>query len=525
MTSVDQTPAWQELLKHRDHLKAGHLRDLILADPKRLQTCAIACGGLRLNYALQFVTPKTIELLAKLAHQQKLEHMRACMFAGEKINSTENRAALHTALRQKGNQPVKVDGRDVILEIHATRRRMAEFANGVREGKYKGTTGKAIRHIVNIGIGGSDLGPRLAVKALAPYAKGPTAHFVANADAFELLSVLEHLDPGETLFIVVSKTFATQETLLNAKTARRWLVDKLGEAAVGKHFVAVSANQKEAEKFGLPADHLLPIWDWVGGRYSLWSAVGLAIMLAIGPENFGEMCNGAAAIDEHFSKAPLAENMPVVLALCEIWNRNFLDARTRAVLPYSERLRDLPRYLQQLEMESNGKTVTRGGAKIDYTTAPIVFGDCGTVGQHSFHQLLHQGSDSVPADFIGVVSDDLAHPDHHRALIANMIAQAGALAFGKTHASSPHDVYAGGRPSNIILLDRLDPHNFGMLIALYEHKVFTEGVIWELNSFDQPGVELGKQMASTLEAGKASSGPQSDFLAKLYDSASHAKKI
>lgn len=524
MVGLAQTSVWQELLQHREQLQKTHLRDVILADPARLEKCVIACQGLRLNYALNFVAPKTLELLVKLAAQQKLEDARARMFCGEKINNSENRAALHTALRQKSDQPVKVDDKDVIPEVHAVRKRMAAFSNDVREGRRVGATGKRYRHIVNIGIGGSDLGPRLAVKALTPFVKGLTAYFVANADAFELLNVLEHLDPAETLFVVVSKTFTTQETLLNARTARQWLAGKLGDVAVAKHFVAVSANQMETEKFGLAANHLFPIWDWVGGRYSLWSAVGLSIMLAIGPENFDKMCDGAAAMDEHFSKTPLAENMPVLLALLGIWNRDFLGTHARAVLPYSERLRDLPRYLQQLEMESNGKSVTRDGVTVDYATAPVIFGDCGTVGQHSFHQWLHQGTDIVPADFIGVSADDLGQPDHHQALLTNMVAQAGALAFGRPQASVPLEVYAGGRPSNLILLDRLDPYHFGLLIALYEHKTFAEGVIWNLNSFDQPGVELGKQMARALAAGNPPEDKEAAFLGRLYETSSGGAK-
>ena len=524
MTNLTQTPLWQELLRHREGLEASSLRDLVLADPQRLESFEITCAGLRLNFALNFVTPKTIELLAKLAMQQKLDDERARMFHGEKINVSENRAALHTALRQKSGQPVLVDGHDVMPDIRAVRRRMVELARDVREGRWLGATGKPIRHIVNIGIGGSDLGPRLAVKALTPFAKGPALHFVANADAFELLSVIEHLDPAETMFLVVSKTFTTQETLLNAQTARRWLTDKLGDPAVAKHFIGVTGNRKEAEKFGLNPDHLFPVWDWIGGRYSLWSAVGLSIMLAIGAEHFESMCDGAAAMDEHFRTAPFERNMPALLGLLGIWNRDFLKMSALAILPYAERLRDLPRYLQQLEMESNGKTVMRYGSPVGTATAPIIFGECGSVGQHSFHQWLHQGSDTVPADFIGIVEDDLHRPGHHRALAANMVAQACALALGRQAASSPHDIYPGGRPANLLLLDRLDPFHFGLLIALYEHKVFTQGAIWNLNSFDQPGVELGKQLARALEAGKPAADKEGLFLERLFQKALTSSK-
>ena len=480
----------------------GILRDIVLGDPQRLDNCEIACracGSITRSISSR---RKRSSLLVKLAQQQKLEDARDACSAARKSTSPKTARRCIRRCGRKGNKPVMVDGRDVMPEIRAVRRRMAQFAKDVREGRWKGATGKPIRHIVNIGIGGSDLGPRLAVRALAPFAKGPKVHFVANADAFELLSVIEPLDPAETLFVIVSKTFTTQETLLNAQTARRWLADKLGETAIAKHFVAVSVNRGEVEKFGISADNMFPIWDWVGGRFSLWSAVGLSIMLAIGPEHFEKMCDGAAAMDQHFLTQPFTQNMPVLLALLGIWNRDFLGCTSQVILPYSERLRDLPRYLQQLEMESNGKSVTRDGKPTGCATAPVIFGECGTVGQHSFHQWLHQGIDRVPADFIGIATDDLNEPAHHQALLANMVAQAGALAFGKPQAPSPHDIYPGGRPSNLILLDRLDPYHFGLLIALYEHKTFTEGVIWNLNSFDQPGVELGKQMAKGLEAGK-----------------------
>ncbi len=386
----------------------------------------------------------------------------------------------------------------------------------VREGIRKGATGKPIRHVVNIGIGGSDLGPRLAVKALSRYASGPQVHFVANADAFDLVSVIGGLDPAETLFVVVSKTFTTQETLLNANTARKWLVDRLGEKAVAQHFIAVSVNEAEVKKFGIDTQRMLPMWDWVGGRFSVWSAVGLSVALAVGMDHFEKMLEGAAIMDEHFLNAPLAQNMPVLMALLGIWNGNFLGAQAQAILPYSERLRDLPRYLQQLEMESNGKSVTRDGHMADYATAPVMFGECGTVGQHSFHQWLHQGSHPTPADFIGVVEDDLTLPEHHRAMQSNMAAQACALAFGQD-ADIPQEKYPGSRPSNILMLDRLDPYHFGMLLALYEHKVFVQGVVWNINSFDQPGVELGKRLAKGIATGATSKNAQGELMARFYE--------
>jgi glucose-6-phosphate isomerase len=522
--ALTATPAWKELARHRDELKATSLHEVVLGDPARLAHCQIACEGLRFNYALNFVTPRTIELLAKLAAQEKLESWRARMFAGEKINTGENRAVLHTALRQKGDTPLMLDGRDVIRDVRSVHERMAKFALDVRAGKWTGATGKPIRHIVNIGIGGSDLGPRLAVEALALQASGPSVRFVANADVFELLPAIKNIDPAETLFLVVSKTFTTEEALLNARTARQWLIEKLGDKAVVRHFIAVSSNVGEAEAFGIAPANIFPMGDWVGGRFSLWSAVGLSVMLAIGPENFQRMCDGAFAMDEHFRTAPFAQNMPVLFGLLGVWQRNFLSSSARAVLPYSERLRDLPRYLQQLEMESNGKTVMRYGKPVDFATAPIIFGECGTVGQHSFHQWLHQGSDIAAADFIAVAEDDLGHAAHHKALLANMAAQATALAFGRTDAHEPQKIYAGGRPCNLLLLDRLDPYRFGLLIALYEHKIFVEGAIWGLNSFDQPGVELGKQLVRGLAAGTPPQGKDEAFLAELFRLASGSTK-
>ncbi len=524
MTGLAQTPLWQELARHRDELKSTSLRDLVFAVPGRLENFQISCGGLRLNYAFAAVAPKTIELLAKLAAQQNIEAARAGLFRGDKANTTEKRAALHTALRQKTDAPVMVDGHDVIPEIRAAQKRMAQFADDVRSGNYKGATGRPIRDIVNIGIGGSDLGPRLAVKALAPFASGPRVHFVANADAFELVSALKDCDPASTLFLVVSKTFTTEETLLNARSARQWLVEKLNENAVSQQFIGITGNEAAARKFGIAPENIFPVWDWIGGRMSLWSAVGLAAMLAMGPKHFAAMCDGGAAMDEHFFAAPPAQNMPILLGLLAVWHRNFCGMRAHAVLPYGERLRELPRYLQQLEMESNGKSVTREGKPVDYETAPVIFGECGSVGQHSFHQWLHQGSDIASSDFIGVAADDLGKPDHHRALAANMVAQAGALAFGNVDAKSAFAICAGGRPSNLILLDGLDPYHFGMLLALYEHKVFVEGAIWGLNSFDQPGVELGKNLARGLEAGKPPQGQEEAFLAQLLGLASTSTK-
>jgi glucose-6-phosphate isomerase len=519
--SITSTPAWQALIGHRDALRKKGASFIDRHDTARLKKFDIAFNGLRLNYALQNLTAETIPLLLALARQQNVEGWRARMFAGDKINSTENRAVLHTALRCRDDKPILVDHLDVMPEIRATQNRIAAFVDDVRSGAWKGATGKPFRTVVNIGIGGSDLGPRLAVQALKPFVTGVDMHFVANADAFDIEGVLQKIDPAQTLFVIVSKTFTTQETLLNASTARRWLTEKLGETAVARHFVAVSVNRAEVEQFGIRAENMFPMWDWVGGRYSLWSAVGLSVALAIGNDAFRDLLAGAAAMDAHFVSAPLDANMPVMLALLGIWNRNFLESQALAILPYCERLRDLPRYLQQLEMESNGKSVTRGGIRVDYGTAPVLFGECGTVGQHSFYQCLHQGSDAIPADFIGVARDDLSLPDHHNALLSHLAAQMGALAFGQTNVPTPHDIYLGGRSSSLILLDTLDPVRLGMLLALYEHKTFVQGIVWDINSFDQPGVELGKRMAKRLENAPFPSvrdDQEADIVADLYRS-------
>lgn len=508
-------PEWQALAKHRDVLIMQRLSALVLGDPKRLENSILSVGGLKLNYALNYVTPETLGLLSKLAAARSVEAWRASMLRGDKINSTENRAALHVALRQSSDTPVVVDGQNIIPAIRSMQQRMTDFATALRDGRCTGVTGKRIRQVVNIGIGGSDLGPRMAVLALAPYCNGPETHFVANADAFELSRLFKKLDPAETVFVVVSKTFGTQETLLNAKTARAWVAEQLGEVAIAKHFVAVTTNHKAAVDFGILSEHIFPMWDWVGGRFSLWSAVGMAIMLSIGQENFSQLLRGAEAMDQHFIQAPLEKNMPVLLAMLGVWARNFLGRAAHAVLPYSERLREFPRYLQQLEMESNGKSVGRDGKAVDVVTVPILFGEPGTVGQHGFHQWLHQGSNIISADFIGVTKDDLGYADHHQALLSNMVAQAGALAFGQTEAAEPHNIYPGNRSSSILMLDELTPFNLGALLALYEHKVFVQSIVWGINPFDQPGVELGKRMARDLSLG-LSVDPRNNFLSALY---------
>jgi len=501
-SALTELAVWKELRTHQEKVRCARLASLFKHDAKRGERFTIGLPGLTADFSRNHLTDETLGLLIKLAEAREVEDWRARMMRGWKVNTTEGRAALHTALRARTDAPVLVDKSNVIPDVRDVQRCMESFAGDVREGRWLGATGKAITDVVNIGIGGSDLGPRLVAGALRTFAKGgPRAHFAANADAADLMGVLEGVDPATTLFIVVSKTFTTQETLLNASTARQWLVDKLGPEAVARHFVAVSTNLRAVGAFGIAPENVFPMWDWVGGRYSLWSAVGLSIVLAIGWSNFKALLDGAAAMDEHFSITPAARNMPVVMALTGIWYRNFWGLGCQAILPDSERLRDLPRYLQQLGMESNGKSVTREGAAVDYATAPAIIGECGTIGQHSFHQWLHQGTDVTPCDFIGIREDDLGQPEHHKVLLANLRAQAEALMLGAQEADS-HRTNPGNRPSTILWLDRLDPRGLGMLLALYEHKVFVQGVIWGINSFDQFGVELGKKLAKEIPVSK-----------------------
>lgn len=493
-----QTKAWAKLQAHYEKMKATRLDELFAADPDRASKMTFSVGGLDADLSRTHVTQETLSLLLDMAREQNLEQWREAMFAGQKINNTENRAVLHTALRSERNEPVFVDGSDVMVDIKALHARLESFVESVRDGRWLGATQKPIRNIVNIGIGGSDLGPRLVVGALRALATGPRVHFVANVDAADLQDVLSGLDPETTLFVIVSKTFTTQETLLNARTARTWLTDALGEAAVARHFVAVSTNRAAVEAFGIDADNnMFEMWDWVGGRYSLWSAVGVSIALAIGWLKFRRLLGGAALMDEHFRTTPLEKNIPVLMAVTGLWYRNFWGTSALAILPYSERLRDLPRYLQQLDMESNGKSVTRDGDAVDYATGPILFGECGSVGQHSFHQWLHQGTGFVLADFIGIRADDRNQPEHHTVLCAHMKAQVQALQTGRVGKDAAR-TNAGNKPSHVLWLERLSPMNLGILLALYEHKVFVQSVLWGINAFDQFGVELGKQLAGEL---------------------------
>jgi len=497
MTKPTQLDVWQKLHAHYEAVKDTTLDALFTQDPSRAGRMTLKIQGLSADFSRTHVTPETMAMLVSLAKAQKVEEARAQMFAGEKINNTEGRAVLHTALRATLDTPITVCAQDVVPDIRALHEKMATFVADVREERWLGATGQPIRHVVNLGIGGSDLGPRLVTSALRAQASGPQVHFVANVDAADLLGLLGHLDPATTLFVIVSKTFTTQETLLNARSARQWLVGSLGEASVARHFVAVSTNREAVESFGIHADNMFAMWDWVGGRYSLWSGVGLGIALSVGWDDFKSLLAGARAMDDHFRTSPLEYNMPVMAALIGVWYRNFWGTAAHAILPYSERLRELPRYLQQLDMESNGKSVTRYGEAVDYATGPIIFGECGSVGQHSFHQWLHQGTGIAPADFIGVRHDDMNRPEHHKVLLAHMQAQIDALQSGRQE-SDPARTNPGNKPTTVIWLDRQDAYGLGALLAFYEHKVFVQGILWDINSFDQFGVELGKKLANEL---------------------------
>ena len=500
-------PAWKALSAHYEKVRGLHLRQLFADDSRRGERFAAEAAGIYLDYSKNIITDETIALLSQLADECGLRERIAAMLGGEKINATERRAVLHVALRAAPGDSFVVDGVNVVPEVHAVLDRMAAFAIRVRSGQWRGHTGKRIRHVVSVGIGGSDLGPVMAYEALRHYSQRDMSfHFVSNVDGADFAEATRELAPEETLFIICSKTFTTLETLTNARTARAWLLRKLGdEAAVRKHFVAVSTNAPEVSKFGIDTDNMFGFWDWVGGRYSMDSAIGLSTMIAIGPENFRAMLAGFRAMDEHFRTAPFAHNLPVLMALLAIWYNNFFAAHTVAVLPYDQYLKRFPAYLQQLTMESNGKHVTLDGARVDYETAPVYWGEPGTNGQHSFYQLIHQGTRLVPCDFIGFCQALNPLEPHHDLLIANLFAQSEALAFGKTAAEvsaggtpgwlTPHRVFDGNRPSNTLLGERLTPQVLGSLVALYEHSVFAQGVIWHIDSFDQWGVELGKALA------------------------------
>jgi glucose-6-phosphate isomerase len=503
--------AWRELLKHYAQIETQHLRDLFAQDPKRGERMTLDAAGLFLDYSKNRITDDTVTLLVELAKESGLRSRIDAMFRGDKINVTEDRAVLHVALRAPRDASILVDGENVVPQVHAVLDRMADFSTRVRSGAWTGHTGQPIRNIVNIGIGGSDLGPVMAYEALKHYSdRSLTFRFVSNIDGTDFVEAVHDLDPAETLFIVSSKTFTTLETMTNAHSARAWSLQGFGgdEASVAKHFVAVSTNAAEVAKFGIDTNNMFGFWDWVGGRYSMDAAIGLSTMLAIGPEHFRAMLGGFHQMDEHFRTAPFERNLPVLLGLLTVWYTNFFKAETVAVLPYEQYLKRFPAYLQQLTMESNGKHVTLDGTEVTYSTGPIYWGEPGTNGQHSFYQLIHQGTRLIPCDFIAFVEPLNPLGRHHDMLLANVFAQSEALAFGKTVDQVkaqgtqdwlvPHRVFEGNRPSNTLLADRLTPETLGKLVALYEHVVFTQGAIWQVNSFDQWGVELGKVLAQRI---------------------------
>lgn len=505
-----RTPAYLSLMVHADAMKHKHLRDLFRHDPDRGENFVARAAGLYFDYSKHIIAETTLRLLEQLADERQLDQHIAAMFRGDKINSTEDRAVLHVALRAPREAEIMVDGQNVVPEVHAVLDKMGHFAERVRSGEWRGHTGKRIKNIVNIGIGGSDLGPVMAYEALKPYtARDMVFRFVSNVDGSDFAEAVRDLDASETLFIVASKTFTTLETMANADLARQWVLAALtAPEAIAKHFVAVSTNEKAVREFGIDTANMFGFWDWVGGRYSMDSAIGLSTMLAIGPDHFRAMLDGFHAMDEHFRTAPYLENLPVIMGLLTVWYVNFFGVSSIAVLPYDQYLKRFPAYLQQLTMESNGKSVTLAGERVDYATGPVYWGEPGTNGQHSFHQLIHQGTAVIPCDFIGFKHTHNPLGSHHAFLQANMLAQAEALAFGKTYeqlrlegvseAMIPHRLFEGNRPSSMILAEQLTPTTLGSLIALYEHSVFTQGVIWGINSFDQWGVELGKVLAKRI---------------------------
>ncbi len=519
MSALIQTAAWRALGAHRDALAGTSLRSLFASDPQRFERFSLRAGPLLLDYSKNAVTDETMRLLIDLARAREVERQRDAMYAGRRINFTEDRAVLHIALRNRSDRPILLDGSDVMPGVRDVLRRMRAFTDAVRAGDIKGHSGERFTDVVNIGIGGSDLGPFMVTEALRGYAdpNAPRPHFVSNVDPTHLVETLRGLDPARTLFIVASKTFTTQETMANAVAARDWLVRQVGTAdAVASHFAAVSTNVAATSAFGIVPERVFEFWDWVGGRYSLWSAIGLSIALALGMAHFEELLAGAHAMDEHFRTAPLEANMPALLALIGIWHINFEGRGTHAVLPYNQYLHRLPAFLQQLDMESNGKRVDSDGRAVDYATGPVLWGEPGTNGQHAFFQLLHQGTQLVPADFIAAIDGLHDLGSQHDLLLANCFAQTQALAFGKTgdeafaelraqgldeaaaQRLAPYKTFPGNRPTNTLLLDRLNAHSLGAMIALYEHKVFVQGIVWNIDSFDQWGVELGKQLAGQV---------------------------
>lgn len=540
MATLHKLPVWQKLSQHQQAISSVHMRDLFAQDAKRFDKFSLKFADILFDYSKHRITEETLDLLFQLAREAGIESWREKMFSGEKINITENRAVLHTALRNRSNKPVMVDGHDVMPDVNAVLAQMREFSNKVRNGSWVGYTGKRITDIVNIGIGGSDLGPVMVCDALKPYASPDlNVHFVSNIDGAHLMRALHQCNPETTLFIVASKTFTTQETMTNARSARAWFLNAAKDNAhVAKHFVALSTNAKAVQDFGIDTANMFAFWDWVGGRYSLWSAIGLSIALYVGMDHFEALLTGAFEMDEHFKTAPLEQNMPVIMALIGVWYNNFFHIDTQAILPYDQGLSRFPAYLQQADMESNGKFICRDGTRVPYKTGPVVWGEAGTNGQHAFYQLIHQGTQIVPADFLMPVHSHYKVGEngntHHKILLANFLAQTQSLMLGKTKQQArseleqqgfsgkaledllPHKVFEGNRPTTSILFDQLTPNTLGKLIALYEHKIFVQGIIWDINSYDQWGVEYGKQIAQQIL-------PQliSDEVVSNYDSSTN----
>ena len=518
MTRLTQLSAWRALGDHYRTMAEVHMRDLFTQDPDRFHRFSLHFGDILFDYSKNRITQKTVSLLLELAEEAGLAEAIAAMFSGRKINTTENRAVLHVALRNRSNRPIFVDGQDVMPAVNRVLAQMRRFSEAVRSGVWRGYSGERVADVVNIGIGGSDLGPKMVTCALTPYVTPEMRfHFVSNVDGTDIAETLKRVHPETTLFLIASKTFTTQETMANAHTARAWFLATAGdEAAIAKHFVALSTNRQRVIEFGIDPDNMFEFWDWVGGRYSLWSAIGLSIVLAIGMEQFEALLSGAHAVDEHFRAAPFSENIPVIMALLGIWYNNFFAAQSYAILPYDQYLAHFPAYFQQGDMESNGKSVTKAGEWVDYTTGPVVWGQPGTNGQHAFYQLIHQGTKLVPCDFLAPAQTHNPVGDHHRLLLSNFFAQTEALMRGKTAAEVradlqaqgvsgeeletlvPAKTFSGNRPTNSLLFPLVTPHILGSLIALYEHKIFVQGVIWDINSFDQMGVELGKQLATAI---------------------------
>ena len=544
MSKLTTSPIWRRLTKHQQEIAPRHMREMFQDDPQRFEKFSLQFNDILLDYSKNRITEETLALLMQLARESHVEEWRERMFSGDKINFTENRAVLHTALRNRSNKPVLVDGKDVMPDVNRVLKQMREFTERVRNGAWKGYTGKPITDIVNIGIGGSDLGPFMACTALKPFSRPDLhAHFVSNVDGAHLGMTLQKCDPETTLFVVASKTFTTQETLTNARSARKWFLEKAkDEQQIAKHFVALSTNATEVAKFGIDTANMFEFWDWVGGRYSLWSSIGLSIALNIGMDNFEAMLQGAYEMDQHFRTTPLEQNLPVVMAMIGIWYNNFFGAQTHAILPYDQTLSRFSAYFQQGDMESNGKFVDREGKRVDFDTGPIIWGEPGTNGQHAFYQLIHQGTRMVPCDFLMPIETQYPLGEHHEILFSNFLAQTQALMQGKTADEARaeleaagvkgdelellllHKVFRGNRPTNSILFQKLDPRTLGMLIALYEHKIFVQGIVWNINSFDQWGVELGKQLAQKIYPQLGGNQPVQDHDASTNGLINHYKK-